>query len=294
MSLKESIQQDEEELKRLLEEDQEESEDESEDDAEDDSEEESSDEEESDDSDDSYDEEGDEGEDEGEDEEEDKSSPTASDFARMRIALNKAEKRATEAEAKLSQGTQEESQDDEGTEEPSIPVELQQLAEKQRIENAKRDLVNLENQWADKPDDYGDMSNRYTAALYHSIRVQNPLLSHEEIAHKTEVAMLTKASTYLQKGMDPCESLYLEAKALNLPELPTGDMDDEGEEDIIQPKRKTNLKTIAKNKKKSAGMAGSKGKKSTANLTPKGAAEMSLSEFSKITPEELMELENSA
>lgn len=226
-------------------------------------------------------------------------------MARMRVEANKAKQKALEAETRAEKAeaiiaqmkagkTEDGDLDDVETdvEKQELSPELQEVVFQQKISKATQDFQALEDNWHDKPDDYDAMGIAYRGALFNAYKVQNPSASNDQIMQQVKVDLLTKAGNYVKAGVDPCEALYDEAKALGLePYYPDQEEQEEEREEAPKPKKKAPLKTIAKNKKRSAGMAGTKGASNQVNLTASVAADMSLAEFAKLSPEELVALE---
>lgn len=230
--------------------------------------------------------------------------PDNAAMARMRVEANKAKQREAEALARAEAAEQalkkmnsSSSEDvdldgDTGVEQQKLSPELEEVVFQQKINKATQDFKSLEENWHDKPADYDAIGIAYRGALYNAYKVQNPTATDDQVMQQVKVDLLTKAGNYVKAGVDPCEALYNEAKSLGLqPYYPQEEQEDAQEEEQPKVKKKPSLKTIAKNKKRSAGMAGTKGASNQVNLTGQTAVEMPLSEFAKLTPSELQALE---
>lgn len=194
-------------------------------------------------------------------------------FARLRrdAAANKRRAEALEEEnTKLKAAPKEEV----STEEVAAfvqPPEIAEIIQDHRVRGAEREFQSYEQSARTKIADFDEVTRAYTEALFGSIKVQNPRMSNMEIAEKTKRIMLEKAGTFLNQGYEnPVEEMYLEAKELGFRAKPK--VAEEKEEP------KPDMKKVAENRKRSAGMTGVSGREEGL-ISKKTAAEMSPAEW---------------
>jgi len=204
-------------------------------------------------------------------------------YARLRREKAAAEKRAREAEERLAALQTRETQE---VVETQIDPAINELIEEVRINKAGREFNNLEAEFSQTTPDYEDVSNAYKAALYQSIRVQNPSMRHEQLLEETNKKLLYKASQYLNRGFNPIEEMYYEAKTLGFKARPKEV--EQKEEKVL----KHDLSKIAANKARNAGTAAAKGAGDRAELTLAVAAELPAHEWAKLPASEKRRLLN--
>lgn len=214
--------------------------------------------------------------------------PDASTYQRMRRETAAAKRKTEELEAEVSRlknANTEKLSEEVVTPSPSLPPELHEAAEEVRFKKAARQFQGLEAEFKRHTKDYDGVAAEYTLALAQSIKIQNPRMSAEEVAEQTRKSVLIKAANYMTQGYDPIEELYHEAKELGFtgksfekesPKEPTKE-----QEEVIKP----DMKRVAANRARSSGMAGASGK-STGQLTPAAAADLSVAEFAKLSKAE--------
>lgn len=206
-------------------------------------------------------------------------------LAKMRRDLAASEKRARELEEKINEKKEEPKEE---AKEQEIVSDVQELILEKKKRDAERHFVSLEENFKATTADYDDVSLQYKTAVYNSMRLQNPRASHQDLLELTRHDLLMKASRYFQKGLDPVQEMYEDAKSLGFKAL------EKEEEKSEKVEKKSNLDVLAKNKQKSAGMAGAKGRGTSPSTTQQAAIEMPLTEFSQISAEELAQLERGA
>lgn len=145
-------------------------------------------------------------------------------------------------------------------------------------EKATQEFQAIERDFARRVSDYEEVSGFVARKVAESIRVLNPSITQAELQAQTQERILLMAASYHNQGLNPVEELYHTARDVY------GYTEPDGEEEET-PRKKSNLKTLAKNKKRSAGMAGSKGRSGTADVTLEVAADMSAAEFAKLPAE---------
>lgn len=209
------------------------------------------------------------------DEEEKEPELDSTGYARLRRELAAEKKLRAEAEARNNPSEQsvEIAQDD------HVNSEIADIINDRKYQKASEEFASLEEGFKSNVPDYDAISNGYKTALYQSIRVQNPEKSHSELLRETRDTMLRKAGTYVNKGLDPIQELYEEAKALGIKPIAS---EQEEKEEIVKP----DLKNIAKNKAKNAGTIGAPGSGTGGQLTQEGAASLTTAEWSKLSAAE--------
>lgn len=207
-----------------------------------------------------------------------KEDASSAAFAKMRRDLAAANKKQRELEDALK----EKEQPEEKQEHPE--QEILQLLNEKRARDAERALVAMEESFKKNVPDYEDVANQYKTDIFKAIKIQNPRASHQDCLEMTRQEILLRSSRYFNQGLDPIQELYEDAKSLGYKSVPKEDKKEEKSE------KKYNLDTVAKNKARSAGTAAASGR-SGAALTGAAALDMPLSEFSKISPDELAKIE---
>lgn len=210
-------------------------------------------------------------------------------YARMRRDKAAAEKRAKEAEERISKLEEQLKQKpDIEYEEPKavLSPELQEIVQDHMQTKAELEFMTLENTFRQSKPDYDGVADAYSKAIAQSIRIQNPRLSPNDIAAKTKQTILYKASEYVNRGYDPIEELYEEAKSLGFTALAKLEVVETGEE---APK-KPNLDKIAANKSRNAGMTGAKGRGGGGQVTRIAASDMTVEEWSRLPKEDKQRL----
>ena len=155
------------------------------------------------------------------------------------------------------------------------------VTEQERIYNsAVMEFQSLESDFRSTVPDYDDVSAAFVNDLAVSFKKLNPELSPQEIGQRVKDHVLYKAAEYARLGLNPVEELYSLAKVEYVP--PKREEEKE---------RKPDIRDIAKNKERSAGMAGAKGRSSSSTITTTVAADMPLSEFANLSAEDLKRLE---
>lgn len=153
------------------------------------------------------------------------------------------------------------------------------------FQRAQQELEGYENKFRSVRSDYDQVTSHAYAQWTHALKIAAPHASKEDIAKHIMKEVFTIAGTAKLQGEDPAEAIYLHAvERFGVPEVKAEPKED--------PKPKLpNLKEIDKNKKKSASPLMGGQSSSGLNLSKEAAADMSLAEFSKLTPTQLRELE---
>lgn len=222
--------------------------------------------------------------------EEEEENPDDSAYARLRhkAAANKrkadqqaeelASLRAELAELKKG-GTKEEAKEETQSE---IVPELEEIVMSHRKTRAEREFQTMEEEFKSSNPEYTDVASEYARALAQSIKIQNPRISNADLLEKTKETILLKAAHFMQKGYNPVEELYLEAKDLGF----TGkSMKQEEKLEAKEEEVRPDMKKVASNRSRSAGMTASPGK-SEGMMTKQAAAELTNAEWMKLPASE--------
>lgn len=199
-------------------------------------------------------------------------------YARMRREKAAAERRAQELEARLqaleSSKAQEPAIDhEEHIRKEADPV-LTEIVQSHRQIQAEKEFKALEDRFRQENPNYDAVAQEYALALAQSIKLQNPRLTSFEIAERTKNTILLKAADYLNKGFDPIQELYHDARDLGF----TGKKESVAQE---EKQLKPDLKKVAANKSRSSGMVGANGS-SEGVLTPSAAVNMTVAEWNRL------------
>lgn len=200
-------------------------------------------------------------------------------YARMRREKAAAEKRAQELEARLQalesakvQDSPAQMQEEVRAFEPD-PV-LTEIVQTHRQIQAEKEFKALEDRFRQDNPNYDAVASEYALALAQSIKLQNPRLTSAEIAERTKNTILLKAADYLNRGFDPIQELYHDARDLGF----TGRREEQAKP---EKELKPDLKKVAANKSRSSGMAAASGT-SEGTLTPSAAINMTVAEWAKV------------
>jgi len=201
-------------------------------------------------------------------------------YARLRREAA-AEKRRAEQLQKELEELRKSKEIESSIEEPQItlPPEFQSVIEDHRTNRAEKEFLILENKAKQQYPDYNAITTEYAAAMYQSIRLQNPRKSDIELNEMTKKAILMKAGELARAGYEnPVEEMYHEAKELGF----TGKSFQKEEkfqskEEKIQP----DLRRVAGNRKRSSGMAANNGR-SEGMMTLGAAADLTAAEWAKL------------
>lgn len=209
-------------------------------------------------------------------------------YARMRIEkANLARENAALAKRleELERRQNEKAAEPEQSPQDTRDAYIDEFMNERQIEYAKRGLASIEAEYRIANPDYDNVVAQYAQAAFHAHKINNPRMNDQQISRAVEMAFLERASKYLDKGLDPAEEIYNDAVALG---FNVQKQQDEQKQEPV--KKKPDLDVIARNKARSAGMSG--GSKSTGGQnTIKSLVDMPLSEFSKISAEELRRIE---
>lgn len=249
-------------------------------------------------------------------EEEEKLSPQ--DFARLRREAAAAERRAAAAEAKLKEAPQQRQVQETvkppaGADKEPDPnldpdahtrwelsktkAELRDIAKwKEQTEKVEREkqlksaaikaFSDYENNFAPTVKDYQGVTTFGVNQIKSSIRTLNPTLKGEELDEAARRQILRLAAQSESQGHDPAEHFYHQCKAWGYQEPKA--VETEKTEEV--PKQ--TVKKMAEHKKKTAGSLSHGGKSGNAPLSREAMQGMKFSDFAKLTPQDLKELES--
>lgn len=204
-------------------------------------------------------------------------------YARLRREADAERKRREQAEnereqlrlelERLTSGNKQESQETA----VELPAEINELIEETRVTKAEREFMALEEKFKREVPEYDDIAQQYVAALAQSIKLQNPRISAHELVAETKKTILRKAGTYVNAGYDPIQELYHEAIELGFKPRPKQEAAETELKEQVQP----DMKKVAQNRKRNAGMAGASGQ-SEGQVTMAVAAAYSPAEWKKL------------
>ena len=154
--------------------------------------------------------------------------------------------------------------------------------EQQNIWNgAVKEFQGFEAAFQKNTPDYEAAASHMKDRLADSYKLVNPNLTQQQVDSQVSNYILRNAAAAAQDGYNPAESLYNQAKerfGFTKPE--------------VAVKRKTDLKKIDANRRKSASPLQSGGQTNSNHVSIESIAGMSMSEFAKLTPSQLRELES--
>ncbi len=213
-------------------------------------------------------------------------SPDALAFQRVRREAAAAKRLAEEKETEISElKAKLAAPKEEAVEQPAVDPEIQSMLQSHRMVQAEKEFMSLESKFASSNPDYHAVSSEYALALAQSIKIQNPRLSSAEVAEETKKAIIVKSANFLNKGFDPIEELYNEAKELGFKGNSFKKETKEEPKEEIKP----DMKKLAENRAKSTGMTASSGE-SKGQLTKQAAADLTTAEWMKLPKSEKQRL----
>lgn len=148
---------------------------------------------------------------------------------------------------------------------------------------------------------------KYTEAL----KVMNPQLSDPQISQHIDFEIIKQASKWAEQGLNPAEEFYdycierlgYKPGAAKVETNPEPDDSEDGLEALanqhrglpaaepVKERAKPSLKQINGTKRRSASPLHGPGQGGSTQVTKEAAAEMTMAEFSELTPQQLAELE---
>jgi hypothetical protein len=159
---------------------------------------------------------------------------------------------------------------------------------------AIEEFTRIEDAYKKDNPDYGDAMDFAREKYKDAAKIFYPDKTEKQIEEAIDKQMLAYAANYAAKGLNPAEELYdLVVERFGYKKGTVTDM----EEDETKPSARTepkkpNLRVIEGNRKRSATPLGTGGQSGSIPITKEIAADMSLGEFSRLTQEDLINLEN--
>lgn len=201
---------------------------------------------------------------------------------RLRREKDAEKKRADELQRKLEELIAEKEKQqtfNQQEEQIDLPPEFQEIAQEHKYQRAVREFTILENQVRNSYPEYDKISAEYRQAMYHSIKIQNPRRSEVEISEMTSRAILNRAAEFARAGYaNPVEELMHEAQSLGYDGSSFRRMQ---EQPKTQERLQPDLRKLAENRKRSAGLAASNGRQQ-GMMTRQAAAELTSEEWARL------------
>ena len=174
-------------------------------------------------------------------------------------------------------------------------AETQTISKNQQLINdAVQELGGIEESYKKQNSDYMNAvefgRNKYADAL----KITNPNWTQKQIDTKIDMDVLKFASDCSTKGLNPAEELYdmmIERFGYTKSQARQA-----VEDDVELPRgreARPNLRSIATNRRRSASPLSGGGQGGSVPITREIAGDMSIGEFSKLSPSDLADLENS-
>ena len=152
-------------------------------------------------------------------------------------------------------------------------------------DGAVKAFQKYENDFKGTVDDYEAVTSYGAQQIMHSIQTLNPQLKGAELNDAVVRQILRLSALAESQGHDPAEHLYHQAKSWGYqPPAPKA----EAKEELAKP----TVKKMAEHKKKTAGALSHGGKSGNAPLSREALESMKFSDFAKLTPKDLRELES--
>lgn len=202
-------------------------------------------------------------------------------YARLRREAAAERKKREELEREVEALKAKKEEPVEEVERIELPPEVNELIETQRKAKAFQEFQELEAPFRAKTPEYDDIAEQFLVQQAHSIKIQNPRLPNEKVFELAKETILRKAGKYLNDGFNPIEELYHEALELGL--KPRAKAEEKAEE--VKEEPKPDMKKVAANRQRSAGMNGASGKQE-GQLTKQAAGELSIAEWQKLPASE--------
>lgn len=156
---------------------------------------------------------------------------------------------------------------------------LEEIEQERQISRAERDFMGFEQAFASTVPDYEAATKHMTGVIYQSYRTIHPYDTHEQIAEKTKMHILSLAGAKLREGYDnPVAELYNMARSMGYNPKPIVK-----EEQSPEPKG-PDLSVISANKKRTVSI-GNGGSRSDAAITVEQALAMPVGQFNALPAE---------
>ena len=199
-----------------------------------------------------------------------------SGYARLRREAVAEKRRAEQAEKELAELRK---VAEEVPEQITLPPQMQAIIERDNFNQAEKEFGIYESKVKQLYPEYGAVASEYAFAMYQSIRVQNPRKSEIELNEMTKKAILLKAGEFARAGYEnPVEEMYHEARELGY----TGKSFQKQEVKSTEEKLEPDMRKVAENRKRSAGMAATGGRQEGL-MTLMAAADLTAGEWAKLS-----------
>lgn len=150
---------------------------------------------------------------------------------------------------------------------------------------AVKEFMTLESEFKAKTPDYEDAANHMTGKVRESFKTLYPQLQGEQLDQAVASQILQWASHYAREGQHPIEALY----QMNVERFGY-----QKKAPVAEPEKKAepkiNLAAIEKNKKRAVNGQFAGGKSGAQNPSIEGVADMTMAQFSRLTPAQREEL----
>lgn len=155
--------------------------------------------------------------------------------------------------------------------------QTQQAKQQQLYSQAIQELTNYENEFKKSAADYDDVQAHFQKKLTEAVMVSNPSLSEADASRVVAGRILSMASDYAKRGLNPIEEMYNLTKERFGYTPPV-------KEQAKAAAPVADLKKIAENRKRAASPAVAAGTSSKLDVTIDDVGSMSLLQFAKLTP----------
>ena len=167
---------------------------------------------------------------------------------------------------------------------------LQEIQQERQYQEAERHFTQLEGDFLAETgvsrQEYQDVIVKMANVTMQGLLVQNPTLTRQQAQDMTKRQLLHAASTFFRAGHNPAQALYERGKALGFaPSAPYPEP-----QEVQEPKQKASIKNLLKNKKPASSPLAAGGKTGSMPLTKDALDRMTITQLSKLTPEQLAEV----
>lgn len=165
-----------------------------------------------------------------------------------------------------------------------VAAQEQEKLQAQQYSAAVQEFTNIINEYKAKTPDFDQASQFLEAEMRKAIRIQNPTLPQSQVQVAVNNQILRIASEYARQGLNPAEEFYSMAHEFGYKKSSP----------VEQPKPspKVNLNNIDKTRQRSATGLGAGGATGKAGIGIDALNGMTVSDFAKLTPDQIRELES--
>ena len=168
--------------------------------------------------------------------------------------------------------------------------------EREAWDNDVKAFYSIEEKYTQNNPDYGNATEWARAKYFDAIKMSIPQATDDQINTAINNEIMAYARQWAAKGLNPAEEFYdmaIERFGYNKENARIKESEEAMQAPPLQRKaaEKPNLKMISSNKRRSASPLSGGGQGGGIPLTKEIAADMTMSEFSKLTPDELASLE---